>query len=225
MSRLSKRQKWVLNGQMERVLEPQLPVPGDECFENRGHWATRCFAKDRPITLELGCGKGTFSVELARSFPERNFVGVDIKGHRFYTGAQQAEDLGLDNLVFLRAQIQQIERYFGPGEVSEIWLTFSDPQPKDGKGTKRITSGRFVERYRKLCQPGGIVHIKTDSPLVYGLALEELGPNFLYQTKDVHGPWLQTVPEPLRSLLAFQTPYEKRWIAEGRKIAYLSLAL
>ena len=191
----------------------------------QGAWGREVFGNDRPITLELGCGKGTFTVELATRFPERNFVGVDLKGHRFWTGVQMVDELELDNLFFLRAQILEIERLFGPGEVSEIWLTFSDPQPKDGKGKKRITSTRFMEYYRRIAKPGAMVHIKTDSPLVYELAVEDFGPDFCQQTDDVHGTWIESVEEPLRSLLAFQTPYEEKWIEAGRKIHYLSFRL
>ncbi len=225
MARLGKQAKWKMNTQTERVLKPILQVPGEDVYEHRGRWAPEVFGNDHPITLELGCGKGTFTVELARHFPERNYVGVDLKGHRFWTGVQQAEELGLGNLYYLRTQIQLIDRLFGPGEVDEIWLTFSDPQPKDGKGKKRITSAHFMERYRRICAPGALVHIKTDSPFVYELAVEECGPEFLYRSEDVHGGWLEDVPEPLRSQLAFQTPYESRWIAEGRKIHYLSFRL
>ncbi|MEZ6020686.1 MAG: tRNA (guanosine(46)-N7)-methyltransferase TrmB [Planctomycetota bacterium] len=187
MSRLAKQAKWRLNAVNARVYEPGLMIPGDTVFEHRGAWHERVFGNDKPITVELGCGKGTFAVELARRFPERNIVGVDVKGHRFFTGVQMADELGLDNLAFLRISVQEIERAFAPGEVDEIWLTFSDPQPKDGRGTKRITSGRFFERYRRVGRPGARAHIKTDSPLVYSLALEELGPDFLMQSDDVHG--------------------------------------
>lgn len=225
MPRLGKREKWKRNQSLRCVLEPDLPVPGTECFEHRGRWAAEIFGNHRPIVLELGCGKGRFTLFMAQQFPERNFIGLDLKGHRFWTGADEAERLGITNVVYLRAAVQEIERYFGPEEISEFWLTFSDPQPKDGTGRKRITSARFVERYRRIAAPGAHLHIKTDSALVHDLALEELGPDFLLQSRDVHGPWIETVPEPLQTLLRFQTHYEQRWIREGRKIHYLGLEL
>ena len=213
------------NEDLKCVLQPHLEVPGTEPVEYRGKWSQEIFGNDHPLVLELGCGKGGFTVFLAQQFPEVNFVGVDLKGHRFWTGADEAERLGLNNVVFLRAAVQEIERLFGPEEVSEIWLTFSDPQPKDGRGTKRITSSVFVERYRRICKPGGRLHIKTDSALVYELAQEELGPKFSHESDDVHGAWIETVEEPLQTLLRFQTHYEARWIREGRKIHYLQLEL
>jgi len=225
MARLGKREKWALNAGMERVLQPNLTVPGDDFYEHRGSWGGGVFGNSNPIVLDLGCGKGAFSVFLAQRYPARNFIGIDLKGHRFWSGADEAERLGLGNVVFVRAGIQEVERLFAPQEVQEIWLPFSDPQPKDGRGNKRITSGKFVERYRRISGPGAILHIKTDSALVFELALEELGPEFTFQTDDVHSDWMQSIPDSLAELLAFQTHYEARWIREGRNIHYLQLAL
>ena len=116
----------------------------------KGQWAQAVFGNDHPITLELGCGKGEYTVGLARRHPERNFIGVDIKGHRFWRGAKdEPEEEGLGNVAFLRTKIEFVQNFFAAGEVSEIWLTFSDPQPKDEKGTKRITSEIFLRRYRQ----------------------------------------------------------------------------
>ena len=225
MPRLGKREKWKRNESLACVVQPDMQVPGTEPYEHRGKWAQEIFGNDRPITLELGCGKGRFTLFMAQQFPERNFIGLDLKGHRFWTGADEAERLGVPNVRYVRSAVQEIERLFGPAEISEFWLTFSDPQPKDGTGRKRITSAQFVERYRRIATPNAPLHIKTDSALVHDLALEELGPEFTRQSRDVHGPWIDTVPEPLQTLLRFQTHYEQRWIKEGRKIHYLGLRL
>ena len=130
------------------------------------------FGNDRPITLELGCGKGEYTVGLARRHPDRNFIGVDIKGHRFWRGAKTSSEEGLDNVAFLRTKIEFVQNFFAEGEVAEVWLTFSDPQPKDEKGTKRITSEVFLKRYQQFMVPGGLIHVKSDSELLYALSKE-----------------------------------------------------
>ena len=140
------------------------------------------FNNNNPITLELGCGKGEYTVGLARKYPDRNFVGVDIKGHRFWRGAKTAKEESLPNVAFLRTRIEFIDKYFEAEEVSEIWLTFSDPQPKDEKGTKRITSSVYIERYKKILKPGGLLRFKTDNTDLFEYTLEEVLPH--QQIKD-----------------------------------------
>ena len=137
------------------------PTFGDAPFEMRGRWGSDFFHNDNPIVLELGCGRGEYTVGLAKLFPEKNFIGVDIKGARMWTGATQSLREGMANVAFLRTQIEFIEKYFAPGEVAEIWLTFSDPQMK--KVTKRLTSTYFLARYRNILADGGIIHLKTAS--------------------------------------------------------------
>lgn len=223
--RLNKRDKWRLNTELERVFEPPLRLVLEGRRYLAGTWGPEVFGNDRPITLELGCGQGHYTVELARRHPERNFVGVDVKGHRFWTGADLAQREGLVNVAFLRARIEFIESYFDPGEVSEFWLTFSDPQPRDGKGTKRITSARFLERYRRIARPGALVHIKTDSQLVYQRALEEVGEHVLLSSDDVYGELLARADAQTRDVLSIRTKYEQRWLGEGRPIAYVRIRL
>ena len=130
-------------------------------FPLRGHWHEEFFHNQNPIVLELGCGKGEYTVGLARLFPDMNFIGVDIKGARMWTGATEAVRNGMKNVAFIRTNIEIIDRFFAPDEVQEIWLTFSDPQMK--KPTKRLTSTFFMERYRRFLVDGGIIHLKTDS--------------------------------------------------------------
>ena len=151
---------------------------------------------------------------------------MDIKGHRFWRGAKTANQDGLSNVAFLRTRIEFIDQFFGPGEVADIWLTFSDPQPKDEKGTKRITSGKFIERYRKFLAPGGSVKVKSDSKLLYALSKEEYqtaGYPFLHDSDDVYGGFLDTVDADLREALEIKTYYEQRWLEEGKNIHFMEI--
>ena len=219
--------KWLENRTFERVFEPPLEkaVEGVE-FEHKGRWREDVFGNDHPIVLELGCGKGEYTVGQGRKYPEKNFVGIDIKGHRFWRGAKTANQEGLKNVAFLRTRIEFIDRFFAPGEVDEVWITFSDPQPKDEKGTKRITSSIFIERYKKFLKPGSIVHVKSDSPLLYELSKEsylEAGYDILVDSQDVYGELVNRVDPELRELLEIKTFYEQMWLEEGRKIHYIQL--
>ncbi len=154
----------------------------------KGHWNSVMFKKDQPIVLELGCGKGEYTIDLSKRIPGRNYIGVDIKGARLWRGAKTATEEGLQNVAFLRTRIEFIEAFFGPGEVSEIWLTFSDPQLKSENS--RLTSPLFLERYRRFLKPGGIIHLKTDSRFLHeyskAVALEN-GLTILDSTVDLYG--------------------------------------
>ena len=143
------------------VYEPVFREP----FPIQGNWRTEVFKNDNPLILELGCGKGEYSVGLGRKYPEKNFIGVDLKGNRIYIGAKDALETNLTNVAFLRTRIDFILDYFGENEVDEIWLTFSDPQPN--KARKRLSSPLFIDRYKKILKPGGIVHMKTDSDILF----------------------------------------------------------
>ena len=212
---------------MKNVFEPDLQeaVRGAQ-HAHKGQWHKEVFGNDHPITLELGCGKGEYTVELARQWPQRNFVGVDIKGHRFWRGAKTANQESLSNVAFLRTRIEFIDQFFAPGEVERIWLTFSDPQPKDEKGTKRITSGKFIERYRKFLAPEGTIRVKSDSKLLYALSKEdyiEAGYPFLHDCDDVYGGFLEEVDPDLRAALEIKTFYEQRWLEEGKNIHFMEI--
>ena len=143
----------------------------DETLALKGNWRKDFFKNDNPIVLELGCGKGEYSVGLAKHFPNKNFIGCDIKGNRIYIGAKNSLEQGMTNVAFLRTRIDYITDYFSEGEIDEIWLTFSDPQPK--KPRKRLSSPLFIERYRQILKKGGIVHMKTDSNLLFEYTEEE----------------------------------------------------
>ncbi len=221
-----KLRKWKENKTFDHVFEPDLQsaVKGED-QSMKGKWA-EIFKNDNPITLELGCGKGEYTVGLARKYPNRNFVGVDIKGHRFWRGAKTAQEESLPNVAFLRTRLEFIERYFEKDEVSELWITFSDPQPKDEKGTKRITSPIYIERYKNILKPGSLINVKSDSVLLYELSKEgylEKGYNILLDSQDVYGELVNRVEEDLSEALNIKTYYEKRWLSEGKKIHFLQL--
>ena len=222
-----KLRKWAENKTFNHVFEPCLQDAVKGLDGNlKGSWASEIFQNDNPITLELGCGKGEYTLGLARKYPNRNFVGVDIKGHRFWRGAKTAKEESLPNVAFLRTRLEFINKYFDTDEVSEIWLTFSDPQPKDEKGTKRITSSVYIEIYKKILKPGSFINVKTDSVLLYDLSKEsylEKGYTIHIDSQDVYGDLVHRVPKDLREALEIITYYEKRWLSEGKKIHFIQL--
>ena len=192
----------------------------------RGRWHAEVFGNTNPIVLELGCGRGEYAVGLARRYPECNFVGVDIKGARMWTGATESLREGLKNVAFLRTNIELIHRCFAPGEVAELWLTFSDPQMK--KPTKRLTSTFFLQRYRQFLADGGIVHLKTDSNFLFTYTKYVTEVNHLpveVCTDDLYnGQW--TMDNVHSSFdLAIRTYYEQQWLARGISIKYLRFRL
>lgn len=190
----------------------------------QGEWREKFFKNDNPLVIELGCGKGEYTVQLAEANPHINYLGVDVKGHRFNHGARIAIAKGLKNVAFLRTRVEFIESFFGPNEVDEIWLTFSDPQPKDETGIKRITSSYFWNKYRNFLKPNGTIHIKHDNPMIYWSALEELeATRHILETHsaDVYGDYIQTQPEEWQRILSIRTFYESRWLGEGKKIHYV----
>ena len=186
----------------------------------RGQWHTRIFHNANPIVLELGCGKGEYTVGLAKAFPNKNFIGIDIKGSRMYTGAKAVEEEGLNNAVFLRTSIELLDRFFAPGEVSEIWITFADPQMK--KRNKRLTGTRFQEMYRRILPAhGGVIHLKSDSPFLTTYTRDVITLNSLpleADITDVHNTPLAAEDIYLDDIL---THYERQWIDRGLSIKYL----
>ncbi len=175
-----------------------------------------------PLVLELGCGKGEYTVGLARRNPEVNFIGVDIKGSRLWTGATEALRTGMQNVAFLRTNIEFVDRFFSPNEVSEIWLTFSDPQMK--KATKRLTSTYFLARYRRFMKPGGLIHLKTDSNFLFTYTREMLRANGIEPEVCTADLYAEELPETAEAR-AIQTYYEGMWLAKGISIKYLRFAL
>lgn len=193
-------------------------------FDMKGHWCDDYFKNNHPIVLELGCGKGEYTVGLARLFPDVNFIGVDIKGARMWTGAKQALAEGLDNVAFLRTNIEMIDRFFAPDEVREIWLTFSDPQMKNAR--KRLSSTYFMNRYRRFLVDGGVVHLKTDSNFLFtytSLMVEKNQLPLLQKTADLYHT--ADVDEATRRILSIQTYYESMWMERGLNIKYIKFRL
>lgn len=205
----------------ENVFQYPFSVIDNVPFDMQGHWREMYFKNTNPIVLELGCGRGEYTVGLARMYPNINFIGVDIKGARMWTGAKQALDEGLANVAFLRTNIEIIDRFFGPEEVQQIWLTFSDPQMKHAR--KRLTSTGFLERYRHFLSEGGLLHVKTDSLFLYTYTLCMAQANHL--PIEVCTDDLYHTPGMDERLLSIQTYYESMWMARGINIKYLRLAL
>jgi tRNA (guanine-N7-)-methyltransferase len=187
----------------------------------KGKWRSGYFKNDHPIVLELGCGKGEYSVGLAKHFPNKNFIGVDIKGARMFIGANEALEENLANVAFLRTKIDFINDCFIENEVDEIWLTFSDPQPQ--KPNKRLSSLPFINRYRKLLKQGGIVHMKTDSDLLFESTVEQINENkyeLLELTWDLYGDLPENIDPQMREIFHIKTHYEKLFTAKGSVIKY-----
>ena len=206
--------------QYPNVVECPYSEVSDGSFALKGKWAGSFFHNDNPLVLELGCGRGEYTVGLARRYPEKNFIGVDIKGARMWTGATEALRDGVTNAAFLRTRIEMISSFFGSGEVSEIWLTFSDPQMK--KATKRLTSTYFMERYREFLVPGGLIHLKTDSDFLYNYTRYMVEANALpleYSTSDLYSSGAGS------DLLNIRTYYEQQWLDRGMKIKYMRFRL
>ncbi len=186
-----------------------------------GHWREKFFHNTNPIVLELGCGRGEYTVGLAAQYPNKNFIGVDIKGARMWAGAKQAVEQNLPNVAFLRSNIENITSFFSIGEIDEIWVTFCDPQMK--KATKRLTSSYFMARYQKIMAEGGIIHLKTDSPFLYTYTKELIRLNnytCLADTADLYGEANQ-----YDDAKALKTHYEKQWLDRGMSIKYLAWRL
>jgi tRNA (guanine-N7-)-methyltransferase len=190
----------------------------DKDHPMKGAWNRLFFGNDAPIVLELGCGKGEYTCGLARKFPGKNFIGVDIKGARMWVGARDALQHSLRNVAFLRTRIEWIASSFAPGEVSELWITFPDPQPRSPRISKRLTSARFLQQYRSLLCPQGLVHLKTDSTLLFEYTRELLeynGLEILEETSDLYAQDRED------EILSIRTHYETLFMGRGETIKYL----
>ncbi|MDR0429995.1 MAG: tRNA (guanosine(46)-N7)-methyltransferase TrmB [Tannerellaceae bacterium] len=187
-----------------------------EGFDLKGHWNERFFKNDNPIVLELGCGKGEYTVGMAHLFPGKNFIGIDIKGARMWSGAKKSLEAGMQNVAFIRTHIELIDHFFIPGEVAEIWITFPDPQMK--KTNKRLTSTRFMKLYRKILSDEGIIHLKTDSLFMHTYTVEMVKANkypLLLNTSDLYHSGLTD------DIFSIKTYYEQQWIDRGLDIKYI----
>ena len=219
-----KLQKFAEMETFSNVFQYPFSVIENVPFEMKGHWREQYFHNDNPIVLELGCGKGEYTVELARLYPQVNFIGVDIKGARMHKGAKEALTARLSNVAFLRTNIEIIDRFFAKDEVQEIWLTFSDPQMKNPR--KRLTSTYFMNRYRHFLVDGGLIHLKTDSNFLFTYTTYMVERNnlpVLFRTEDLYHT--EGFDEQTRTILSIQTYYEAQWIERGLNIRYLKFRL
>ena len=190
------------------------PVP----HKLSGQWNQKFFEKEQPIVLELGCGRGEYTIQLAKRYPDKNFIGVDIKGARLWRGGKTAHEQQMKNVGFLRITIERLEYYFAENEVSQIWITFPDPHPKQSRANKRLTSPLYLDRYKKILTAEGIMHLKTDHKDLYNYTLEviqSMNAKIKISTTDMYNSI------HLDEDLEIKTTYEQRFLNEGKRICYL----
>jgi len=218
-----KLKKWTEMKTFNNVVEPTTKEVFQKDHSLKGKWRVEIFKNNNPIILELGCGKGEYAVGMGKHFPNKNFIGVDIKGSRIWRGAKTAFENRMLNVYFLRTQIDHIASFFDKNEVDEIWITFPDPQPKDRLERKRLTSPMFIERYAKFLKPKGVIHLKTDHEGFFRYTLEEVERcNFklLESTFSLYGETIEKLDVKTQEILSIKTFYEKMWSAKGHSIHY-----
>ena len=209
-------------GQFDRVFQPRIEEINNKDYSLKGKWKQEVFHNSHPLVLELGCGKGEYTIGMARHFPGKNFIGIDIKGARMWKGAKASHDEKIINSAFLRTRIELIASFFAPGEVDEIWITFPDPQPTERRKKKRLTSPGFLNFYQAFMIDGGIVHLKTDSNPLYDYTLKLLNDNnleILFKTTDLYHS------DIVDDILDIKTFYEKKFLETGSNINYLKFLL
>ena len=219
MGSKNKLKRFKENETFSNVIQPTREEITNKEFHLKGKWAKDFFENDLPIVLELGCGKGEYSVGLAKMYPEKNFLGIDIKGARFWRGAKTAVEDKLNNVGFLRTQIELIDLIFAENEVDEIWITFPDPQIKYKRTKHRLTNTEFLQKYKKILKEDGVVNLKTDSEFMHGYTLGLLhgeGHEILHANHDVYKN--EYSPE---EVVGIQTFYEKQYLEENKKITYI----
>ena len=222
MGSKNKLKRFKENETFKNVIQPERKAIEDGLLVLKGNWAKH-FGNENPIVLELGCGKGEYTVGLAERNPDKNFIGIDIKGARFWRGAKTAIEENLDNVAFLRTQIELIDRMFAENEVSEIWITFPDPQIKYKRTKHRMTNQSFLDKYRKVLKANGLIHLKTDSEFMHGYTLgllHGLGIEVAYANHDVYKN--EGSPE---EVLKIQTFYENQYLEKGKAITYIQFKL
>lgn len=187
----------------------------------KGKWATEHFKNEQPVVLELACGKGEYSVNLAKLFPEKNFIGIDLKGNRIWRGAKTGVEEGIGNLAFLRIQIEDILEFFAPGEIDEIWITFADPQPQESREKKRLTFPGFLEKYKLLLKEGGKVNLKTDNDGLYNYTVEKVEELKLVTHKNTNDLYKSDVVD---EVLSIKTHYERIYLKHDKNINYIQFS-
>jgi tRNA (guanine-N7-)-methyltransferase len=216
-----KLRRFAENETFPNLIQPLMTYPPLD-HELKGKWHENFFHNQAPIVLELGCGRGEYTVNLAEKFPEKNFIGIDWKGARLWRGAKTGVENQIKNMAFLRIQIENIASFFGPDEVDEIWITFPDPHLRERDDQKRLTSHRFLNLYRQFLKPNGFVNLKTDSRFLYDFTLEVIQDQNLpikIQTDHLYQS------EFADDVLSIKTTYEKIWLKEGLNICYLKFSL
>jgi len=219
----NKLKRFKENATFENVFQPTREEVVDGEFPLKGKWNKEFFKNDHPLVLELGCGKGEYSVGLANRYPEKNFIGIDIKGARFWRGAKTAVDGGMHNVAFLRTQIELIEHCFAENEVDEIWITFPDPQIKYKRTKHRMTNSEFLQRYKRILKKDGVMNLKTDSEFMHGYTLGLLhgeGHEVLYANHNVYKN--EGAPEVVT---AIQTFYESQYLEQNKPITYIQFKI
>ena len=219
MGSKNKLKRFKQNETFKNVIQPTREEVFSNSLNLKGNWKQNFFKNDKPLVLELGCGKGEYSVNLARNYPDHNFLGIDIKGARFWRGAKTALEEKLDNVGFLRTQIELIDLLFEENEVDEIWITFPDPQIKYKRTKHRLTNEDFLNKYRKVLKPDGLVHLKTDSEFMHGYTLgllHGLDEKIEYAHHDVYG----NAHSP-KEVTGIQTFYEQQYLEENKRITYI----
>jgi tRNA (guanine-N7-)-methyltransferase len=209
------------------VFEPHKEELLSDDFEMKGRWSS-FFGNDNSITVELGCGKGEYTLALARKYPARNFIGIDVKGARIWRGSKTAEEEQIPNVAFVRTKIEFLEAIFEENEIDEIWLTFSDPQPKDKKGTKRLSGQAFLKKYGMLMSYGGQINVKTDSQFFFDATLETIEKaehRVLKSHDDIYGSGWEIFTDDEKEILSVKTFYEKKWLQMGKTIKFLRFKL
>jgi tRNA (guanine-N7-)-methyltransferase len=207
-------------GDLDNVIELEDYSP-KTISKHRGRWCEQIFGNDNPLWLELACGKGDYTLELARRYPERNFIGIDVKGDRIWKGAVIASEEDIQNVRFLRIYIDHIENYFAPGEVDGIWITFPDPYPGDKKTQKRLTSPTFLKRYRNILKPEAQIRLKTDSEMLFNYTLDVIQTEHLNANTVVFDVHHEPHTEKDLDILTY---YEKQHLESGRTIRYVKFS-
>ena len=223
MGSKNKLKRFNENENFHNVIQPTREEVVNKQLNLKGNWNKTFFKNENPIVLELGCGKGEYTVGLAERYPNKNFIGIDIKGARFWRGAKTAVENNMNNVAFLRTQIELIEHCFAENEVSEIWITFPDPQIKYKRSKHRMTNATFLQRYKKILQPNGLMHLKTDSEFMHGYTLGLLhgeGHEVLYANHNIYKN--EGAPDVVT---AIQTFYEKQYLEINKPITYIQFKI
>lgn len=220
MGSKNKLKRFIQNESFSNVIQPKREELLSKNFNYKGNWNSLYFKNNNPIIIELGCGRGEYTVNLAKLNPDKNYIGIDIKGARFWRGAKTSIDEKLDNVVFLRTQIELINLVFGKDEVDEIWLTFPDPQIKYQRTKHRLTNPFFMNLYKKILKNKGIVHLKTDSEFLHGYTLgilKSFSVNLIFSNHDIYKN--NNAPD---EVINIKTHYEKLFLESNKNISYLS---